>query len=321
MFNILVSDNLAVEGLDLLKTADDVEFTVRTSLSEHQLLAEMPGRDALIVRSGTHVNRQVIEAGVNLKVIGRAGIGVDNIDIGTATERGVMVMNSPRAIAVATAEHTMALLLAASRQLIRAHVSLSRREWRRADFQGSQLQGKQLGIIGFGRIGRLVAERAQAFGIVVSAYDPFLTEDQAGGSGVELQALEPLLAQSDYVSLHAALTPESRCILNQQAFIKMKTGVIIINTSRGGFIDEPALAEALASGKVKAAALDVYTKEPPENSPLIGMNNVIHTPHLGAFTTEAQKDVATQIVSQVLDALRGDSFQNVINSELLSDYR
>ncbi|HET6444682.1 MAG TPA: hydroxyacid dehydrogenase [candidate division Zixibacteria bacterium] len=321
MFNILISDDLAVEGLDLLKTADDVEFAVRTSLSEQQLLAEMPGRDALIVRSGTHVNRQVIKAGANLKVIGRAGIGVDNIDIGTATERGVLVMNSPRAIAIATAEHTMALLLAASRQLVRAHASLGRKEWRRDDFQGSQLQGKRLGIIGFGRIGRLVAKRAQAFGLIVSAYDPFVTEDRAGGSGVELQALEPLLAQSDYISLHAAITPESKGIINQQAFIKMKTGVIIINTSRGGFIDEPALAEALASGKVKAAALDVYDREPPENSPLIGMNNVIHTPHLGASTAEAQKDVATEIVSQVLDALRGVSYQNVINTELLSDYR
>ncbi len=320
MFKILITDALAEEGLDLLRRAQDVEFRHWSRFSKQELLTAIQRYEALIVRSGTTVGRDVIESAGRLKVIGRAGVGVDNIDIEAATEHGVLVMNAPDSIAIATAEHTMALILAASRQLIPAHSSLLDGEWSRSSFRGQQLHGKRLGIIGLGRIGRSVAERAIAFGMQVTAYDPFVSSREAGDIGVQKQELNLLLSQSDYISVHAAKTSQTMNIIDRRAFDMMKQGVIVVNAARGALVDESALIEALNSGKVKAAALDVYAIEPPTGNPLIGMPNVIHTPHLGASTLEAQRNVAVEIVTQVLDALRGDAYRNVINSEAMPSY-
>ncbi len=313
MYRILISDKLGEAGLERLDQASDVSYDLKTGLSKEELLAIIPEYDALIVRSGTRVDEDVIAAGECLKVIGRAGMGVDNIDVHAATMRGVIVMNTPAANSVATAEQAMALMLALSRHTATAHASVKEGEWRRSEFVGVQLYGKTLGIIGFGRIGRLVAERAQAFGMEIIAYDPFVSEEVAREMGITLVDLDDLLAHSDYITLHTAATPETEKMINAEAIAKMKDGVRLVNTARGKLIDEQALAEALKNGKVLAAAVDVYSSEPPLDNPLIDLPNVLHTPHLGASTVEAQRDVATQIADQVLDALRGADFRNAVN--------
>lgn len=320
MFRILVSDKLAKAGLDLLEQANDVEFEQETNLSKEELITAVRSQNALIIRSSTLVDRDVIESGTRLTVVGRAGNGVDNIDIEAATEHGVLVMNSPGANTIATAEHTMALLLAVSRNIIPAHISLRDGEWRRADFQGIQLHGKQLGIIGLGRIGRRVAERAIGFGMRVGAYDPYVSRKVVDEINVELLDLNDLLARSDFLTIHAIKTPETTNIIDRKAISRMKQGVVLVNAARGGLVDEGALSEALASGKVRAAAFDVFSSEPPQDNPLVGLPNVLHTPHLGASTLEAQRDVAIQIVGQVLDALRGIDYRNVVNVDVLGGF-
>jgi D-3-phosphoglycerate dehydrogenase len=312
-YRILITDKLGEIGLELLDSADDVSYEQKINLATETLMKEIGHYDALIVRSGTKVDKKLIKAGTRLKVIGRAGIGVDNVDVEAATERGILVMNTPQANSVATAEHTMALILAIGRQLPAAHASLLAGEWRRADFVGRQLYRKTLGIIGFGRIGRLVAGRALSFGMEVIAYDPFVSEKIARELGVILVDLDDLLENADFITLHTLLTTETRGIIDAANISKMKDGVVLINSARGALVDEQALEQALRSGKVKAAALDVFSNEPPINNPLIGMDNVIHTPHLAASTFEAQRDVASQIVAQVIDALRGTDFRNAIN--------
>jgi D-3-phosphoglycerate dehydrogenase / 2-oxoglutarate reductase len=313
MFKILISDKLGQAGLDRLAEMADVTYEMKLGLSQEELCAILPGYDALIVRSGTQVNADVLAAGTNLVVVGRAGIGVDNVDIAAATRRGIMVMNTPDANSIATAEQTMALMLAISRHTAVGHESLKQREWRRSEFVGTQLYGKTLGIIGFGRIGRLVAERAKAFGMDILAYDPYISEEVGRETGVLLVDLEDLLAEADYITLHTALLPETTKIINTTTLKAMKDGVVLINCARGKLIDEAALYDALQSGKVRAAALDVYSSEPPLDNPLIGLPNVLHTPHLGASSIEAQREVAIQIVEQVVDALRGSDFRNTIN--------
>ncbi|MDX1662176.1 MAG: phosphoglycerate dehydrogenase [Candidatus Promineifilaceae bacterium] len=313
MYKILISDKLGEAGLQRLDETTDAAYDVKTDLTREELLEVIPEYEALIVRSGTKVDAELLEAAERLRVIGRAGIGVDNIDIRAATMQGIIVMNTPQANAIATAEQTMALMLALSRHTHLAHASLHAGEWRRSEFVGVQLYRKTLGIIGFGRIGRLVARRGQAFGMEVVAYDPFVSEEVGRELGVLLVDLDDLLAQSDYISLHTASTPETEKMINAKTIAQMKEGVRLINAARGKLIDENALAAALDSGKIAAAALDVYSVEPPLDNPLLGRPNVLHTPHLGASTREAQRDVATQIVDQVLDALRGRDFRNAIN--------
>lgn len=314
MFRILVSDKLGEDGLARLDQTPDAAYDVKTGLSKAELLAVIPEYDALIVRSETKVDADVLAAGQKLKVVGRAGIGVDNIDVRAATMRGVIVMNTPQANSIATAEQTVALMLAASRHLVQSHNSLKAGEWQRSKFLGIQLYRKVLGVIGFGRIGRLVAQRAQGFGMDVLAYDPHVSEEIGRELGVTLVDLEDLLAQSDFITLHTVFLPETEKMINAAAISQMKDGVIIINAARGKLIDEAALAAALQQGKVRAAGLDVYSQEPPPaDHPLIGLPNVVHTPHLAASTVEAQRDVATQIVDQVLDALRGTDFRNAVN--------
>jgi D-3-phosphoglycerate dehydrogenase len=314
MFRVLVSDKLGTAGLEMLEKAADADYDMKTGLSKEELLAIMPEYDGLIIRSGTQADADVLAAGKKLKVVGRAGIGVDNIDIPAATAQGIVVMNTPGSNSVATAEQTMTLMLAVSRHTVPAHNSLAAGEWNRAQFTGVELHGKVLGIVGFGRIGRLVAERAKAFGMTVLAHDPFVKAEDAAKLGVSLVSLDRVFSQADYLTLHTAVTPQTTKMINRPALKKMKKGVIIINVARGKLIDEAALAEALQEGHVKAAALDVYTSEPPAaNNPLIGLPNVLHTPHLGASTVEAQRNVATQIVSQVLDCLRGVETRNAVN--------
>jgi D-3-phosphoglycerate dehydrogenase / 2-oxoglutarate reductase len=313
MYHILISDKLGEAGLQRLDAATGISYDVKTNLTKEELLTIIPDYDALIIRSGTQVDADVIAAGENLKVIGRAGIGVDNVDLRAATMAGIIVMNTPHANSIATAEQTMALMLALSRHTVQAHASLRQGEWRRSDFVGVQLYGKTLGIIGIGRIGQLVARRAQAFGIEIVAFDPFVSEAVALEIGVTLVDLDDLLAQADYITLHASATAETQGMINATTLAQMKNGVRIVNVARGKLIDEPALADALQSGKVAGAALDVYGKEPPEGNPLIGLPNVVHTPHLGASTVEAQHDVATEIVDQVLNALRGEGVGNAVN--------
>ncbi len=309
MFNILVSDKLGAAGLDLLEAADDVIYEMRPGLSKDELVAIMPNYDALIIRSGTQVDADVIAAGTKLKFVGRAGIGVDNIDLAAAKANGVVAMNTPGSNSVATAEQTMTLMLAVSRHTVAANNSLAASEWQRSQFAGVELFGKVLGIVGFGRIGHLVAERAQAFGMEVVEYDPYVQDADA-----HLVTLDELYAQADYITLHTAVTPETTNMINSAAIEKMKNGVIIINVARGKLVNEADLAAAIRSGKVKAAALDVFTSEPPTaDNPLINLPNVLHTPHLGASTAEAQLNVGIQVVNQVLDALRGVEIRNAVN--------
>ena len=314
MYKILISDKLGQVGLDRLDEMSDVSYDMITGMSKEELLTTIPGYDALIIRSGTKADADVLAAGTDLKVVGRAGMGIDNIDVKAATTRGIIVTNTPGANSIATAEQTMALMLAASRHTAPAHASLVAGEWQRSKFTGVQLYRKVLGIVGFGRIGRLVAKRAQAFGMEVMAYDPYVSEEIGRDLGVTLVDLEDLWAQADYITLHTALLPETERMINAETLSQMKDGVVFINAARGKLVDEQALAAALQSGKVKAAGLDVFSSEPPTaDNPLIGLPNVVHTPHVAASTVEAQRDVAMQVVDQVMDALRGTDFRNAVN--------
>lgn len=314
MYRILISDKLGADGLATLDQYRDVRYDHKPGLSKEELLAIIGEYDGLIVRSGTKVTADVLKAGAKLKVVGRAGMGVDNIDVPAATQRGIVVMNTPGANSVATAELAMGLMLAASRNIPQAHASLSAGEWRRSEFSGQQLLGKTLGIVGFGRIGRLVAQRAKAFGMTILAYDPYVSEEVGRELGVTLVELEDLLHQSDYITLHTAFSPDSAHMINADSIAQMKDGAILINDARGKLVDEQALAEALQSGKLKAAGIDVYTTEPPAtDSPLISLPNVVHTPHLGASTIEAEREVGIQIVKQVVSVLRGEDFANAVN--------
>jgi D-3-phosphoglycerate dehydrogenase len=314
MFRILISDKLGEAGLSMLDKAADASYDVKTGLKKEELLAVIPEYEGLIIRSGTQVDADVLAAAGKLKVVGRAGIGVDNVDVAAATKQGVIVMNTPGSNSVATAEQTMALMLAVTRHTVAAHNSLAVGEWNRAQFTGTELYGKVLGIVGFGRIGRLVAERAKAFGMTVLAHDPFVKAEEGAKLGVSLVDLDRVFSQADYLTLHTAVTPQTTKMINCPSMKRMKKGVIIINVARGQLIDEAALAEALRDGHVKAAALDVYASEPPAaGHPLLGLPNVLHTPHLGASTVEAQSNVSTQIVGQVLDFLRGVETRNAVN--------
>lgn len=314
MYRILVSDKLGQDGIDRLEQETDSSFDVITGLPKDKLIETIAKYDAIIIRSGTQVDAEVLAAGRNLKVVGRAGIGVDNVDVSAASKQGVIVMNTPQANSVATAEHTFTSLLALCRHTAPAHASLLAGKWERSNYTGIQLYRKTLGLIGFGRIARLVAHRARGFDMNVVAYDPYVSAEVGQEAGVKLVDLEELLGMADMISLHTSMSAETENMINAKALAQCKDGVYLVNPSRGKLIDEAALAAALNSGKVAGAAIDVYRSEPPEaDHPLIGLPNVLHTPHLGASTREAQRDVALQIVEQVLDALHGRDFRNSVN--------
>jgi len=318
MYHILVPDNLDKAGLRLLEAAEGITVQAAAKMSRDEVLAAIPNADALIIRSATKVDRAMLDAAPKLKLIGRAGVGVDNVDLTAATERGIIVMNAPDGNTVATAELTLGLMLALARHIPAADGSLKAGQWERKAYLGIELRGKTLGLIGFGRVGRAVAKRAAAFEMTIIAYDPYVSQEIATPYGVQMVALDELYARADFISLHALVTQENYHMINAESIAKMKNGVRIINDSRGALIDEQALADAIRSGKVAGAALDVYEEEPPKpDNPLIGLPGVIHTPHLGASTLEAQDEVAVQIAQQTLDALFKGEYRNVVNPDVL----
>jgi D-3-phosphoglycerate dehydrogenase len=315
-FRILVSDPLSEDGLARLAAAVDVVVAaprIEGSMNRAALLAALPDCDALIVRSGTRVDAEALEAGRRLRVVGRAGVGLDNIDVEAATRRGVLVMNTPGANATATAEHTWALLLALCRRVPAADASVRARAWDRARFTGVQLHGRTIGIIGLGRVGRIVARQARGFGMEVLACDPYLSADAAAELQVELVDLDRLFAEADVITLHTSLTDETRALVDAARLASMKPGGLLVNCARGGLVDEAAVAAALDEGRLAGAAFDVFAVEPPAGSPLLGREDVVLTPHLGASTIEAQRDVSVQIVDQVLAALRDEEYRNAVN--------
>ncbi len=313
-YNILITDNLSTVALEQLESAQDAGYELIPRPGADKLKEIISAYDALIIRSSVQVDADLLEHSNRLKVIGRAGVGLDNVDIDAASMRGVIVMNTPGANTIATAEHAMAMLLAVARRIPQADASIRAREWKRSRFIGVQLYRKTLGIVGLGRVGGQVARRAQAFGMEILAYDPYISDEVARELKVKLVDLDELLARSDFVSLHVALTPETEGMFTAETIGQMKAGVRLVNCARGALLDETALTEALQSGHVAAAALDVYATEPlPADSPLRGMANVVLTPHIAASTVEAQRDVGTQIVDQVLAALRNEDFRNAVN--------
>ncbi|MCC7359552.1 MAG: phosphoglycerate dehydrogenase [Anaerolineales bacterium] len=313
MYRILIADEILPEGSDLLRAAPDAEVD-DLRLTRAELLDRISAYDAVITRSGTPMDAELIARGPRLKVLGRAGLSLDNVDLAAATDHGLMVTHTPEAYSLSAAEHTLALLLALCRQIPAADASLRRGEWTREQFTGAQLHGKTLGLVGLGRVGRLVAARAQAFGMAVLAYDPYTTDETAvRRRGVTLAPLDELLAQADFVSLHAELTPETRHLLGAAELARLKPGARLINCARGELVDEAALAEALRAGRLAGAALDVFAHEPPAGDWLRGLPNVVVTPHLGASTRETQREASAQIARQVLGALRGTDYTNVVN--------
>jgi D-3-phosphoglycerate dehydrogenase len=313
LLKIFVADDVSDSGLQPLRAAG---FTVekRTGLAADVLGEALTDYDGLVVRSETKVTAELMDQAPRLRVVGRAGVGVDNIDVAAATARGIVVMNAPDGNTITTAEHTVALLIALARNVPQANSSLKSGKWERKHFIGVELQGKTLGIVGLGRIGRVVASRARAFGMSLVAYDPFMSPDQARDLEIELAPLDDVFARADFLTVHTPLTDETRGIVGREAFTKMKRGVRVINCARGGLVDEEALYEAIKSGIVAGAALDVFTTEPPAaNHPLLSLEEVIATPHLGASTTEAQEGVAFTVAEQMRDYLLTGALRGAVN--------
>ncbi len=319
-FRVLVSDPISEQGLASLLEAEEVTVDIRTDLTPDTLLQVIGNYDALLVRSQTKVTAEVIQAGVNLRAIGRAGVGVDNIDVTAATQRGVIVINAPDGNTISTCEHTFAMLLSLARKIPQAHGRLKAGDWDRKSFVGVELNGKTLGILGFGRIGSEVAKRALAFNMRVLAYDPFLTRERAEKLGVIMSSIEEIVEGADFITVHTPLIKETKHLLSSEQFARMKPGVRVLNCARGGIIDEAALVEAVQSGKVAGAALDVFEVEPATlANRLVQLDEVIITPHLGASTEEAQINVAIDVGRELLHILRDQPFKNAVNLPSLSD--
>jgi D-3-phosphoglycerate dehydrogenase / 2-oxoglutarate reductase len=319
MHRVLVSDKLSAQGMDILRAAPDIEVDEAVGLKPPELAAKIPPYHALIVRSGSTVTAEVIAASANLRVIGRAGIGVDNIDVEAATKKGIVVMNTPGGNNVTTAEHAISMMLALARSIPQATASMKSGKWEKGRFTGSEVFNKTLGVVGIGNIGSLVADRALGLKMRVIAYDPFISQEAAQRLGVELVSLDELYARSDFITVHTPLMPETRGLVGKDAFAKMKKGVRIINCARGGIVDEEVLAAAIASGKVAGAALDVFSKEPPPpEHPLLKLDHVICTPHLGAATDEAQVNVSIAIAQQVVNYLTRGVIQDAVNVPSIS---
>jgi D-3-phosphoglycerate dehydrogenase / 2-oxoglutarate reductase len=313
-FRVLVTDTLAESGLDILRSAKDVDLDYRPGLKGADLLRAVAESDALITRSGTAVTKELVGSGKRLRVIGRAGVGLDNVDVDACTERGILVINAPTANTMSATEHTMAMLLSLCRNIPEAHASVKRGEWVRSKFMGIELNGKTLGVIGLGRIGTRVTTRARAFGMRVVAYDPYISPAVFERVNAEQVPLDKLLAEADVITVHTPLTDETRGMLGAGEIARMKDGVIALNIARGGIWEERALADALNSAKVAGAAIDVYESEPPgKEHPLVSAKNAILSPHIGANTIEAQDRVAVQTSEMVVEALRGSIFVSAVN--------
>lgn len=310
---IFVSDDVSTHGLEPLRAAG-FEVEKRTGLAQEELREAIKSCDGLIVRSETRVTAELMDGASRLRVIGRAGVGVDNIDVPAATARGLVVMNAPDGNTMTTAEHTLALLMSMARRIPQAAASLKAGRWERKRFIGVELQGKTLGIVGLGRIGRVVASRARAFGMNIVAFDPFIQPEQARDLEVETVTLDEVLERADFLTIHTPLTNETRGLIGHEAFARMKPGVRIINCARGGLVDERALLEAIKEGKVAGAALDVFEEEPPPlDHPLLAREEVVATPHLGASTTEAQEGVAFTVAEQMRDFLLTGALRGAVN--------
>ena len=311
---VLVSDKLAKEGIEILEAASGLKVNVQTDLTPEQLKKEIKKYDAIIIRSATKLTGDILKEADHLKFIGRAGVGLDNVDLKTATEKGIVAMNTPAGNTTSTAEHTMSMIMALSRNIPQACASMKAGRWDRSKFSGVEVYGKKLGVIGLGRIGSTVAKFAQAFGMHILAFDPFLSKEAAEQKGVQAVELDQLFREADYITLHIPKSEDTKNLISEKQFKMMKDGVRIVNCARGGIIDEAALAKALESGKVAGCALDVFEKEPLDpSSPLLKFDNCILTPHLGASTSEAQINVAIEIAETIRNALTGKGIMNAAN--------
>jgi D-3-phosphoglycerate dehydrogenase len=312
MPKVLISDSLSPRALDVFKEAG-IEVDVKIDLKEADLIAIIGDYEGIAIRSATKVTAKVLDAATKLKVVGRAGIGVDNVDLPAATAHGVVVMNTPFGNTTATAEHAIALMMAVARQLGSANSTTHAGKWLKNKYMGVEVTGKTLGIIGCGNIGSIVADRAQGLKMRVIAYDPFLDLERARGLGVEKVDLDELLSQADFITLHTPMTPQTKYILNKETLAKTKKGVRIVNCARGGLIQEADLKAAIESGHVAGAALDVLEVEPGKENALFGMEEIVATPHLGASTHEAQENVALQVAEQIADYLNSGTIVNAVN--------
>ncbi|CRK58880.1 D-3-phosphoglycerate dehydrogenase [Alloactinosynnema sp. L-07] len=308
---VLIAEKLAPSVLDVF--GDEIEVRHVDGTDRPALLAAVADADALLVRSATQVDAEVLKASDKLKVVARAGVGLDNVEVPAATDRGVLVVNAPTSNIVSAAEHAVALLLAVARQVPDAHATLQQGEWKRSKFSGVELNGKVVGVVGLGKIGQLFAQRLAAFGTTLIAYDPYASPARAAQLGIELTTLDDLLSRADVISVHLPKTPETKGLLNAAALARTKKGVIIINAARGGLIDEQALADAVTSGQVGGAGVDVFSTEPTTESPLFGVPGIVVTPHLGASTSEAQDRAGTDVARSVLLALRGEFVPDAVN--------
>ncbi|MFC5732622.1 phosphoglycerate dehydrogenase [Cytobacillus gottheilii] len=315
MYTVLVSDAINAEGLKPLLDMPNLAIIQKKSDDPSVRLESI---DALLVRSATKVTEQLLDQMPKLKIIGRAGVGVDNIDVPAATKKGIVVVNAPDGNTISTAEHTFAMMASLMRRIPQAYVSVKNTEWKRSTFVGTELHGKTLGIVGLGRIGAELAKRAKAFGMTITVFDPFLTKERAAKIGVESASLEQLLQSSDIITVHTPLTPETKGLINSKSLSLTKKGVYFLNCARGGIIDEHALADYIGSGHVAGAALDVFELEPPGEHPLLKFDQVIATPHLGASTKEAQLNVATQVAKEVRLFLEDMPVSNSINLPAIS---
>ncbi len=315
---VLISDPLSNKGIEILGRVKGLKVEIKTGLSPEELKRIIPEYDAIIIRSETKMKAEIIEAGDRLKVIGRAGIGVDNVDLAAATKKGVVVMNTPQENAIAAAEHTIALMFSIARKIPQATASMKAGKWEKKKFMGVELYSKTLGVVGIGVIGTHVVDRARGLKMKVLGYDPYLIREVAEKKGFELVSLDELYARSDFITVHTPLTEETRGIINREAIRKMKDGVILINCARGGIINEKDLYDAIKEGKVAGAALDVFEKEPAMGNPLLELEEVVHTPHLGASTGEAQENVAIAIARQVADYLTLGEARNAVNIPAVS---
>lgn len=309
---VLISDSISSTCIDILRK-DGLEVDIRTGLKPEELKAIIGEYHGLVIRSATKVTADILEAASNLKVVGRAGSGLDNVDKVAASKKGIVVMNTPGGNTVTTAEHAIALMFSIARKTPQANASMAAGKWEKKKFMGVELYHKTLGVIGLGNIGSEVARRAQCIGMNVIAYDPFLSEDKAKSMGVRKEAIAEVMKKADFITIHTPLTAETKSLINAETIKTMKDGVYIINCARGGIVNEKDLLEALNSGKVAGAALDVFEKEPPENNPLVGHEKVVCTPHLGASTEEAQVNVAVAVAEQIADYLVRNTIRNAIN--------
>ena len=312
-YKVLVSDNISPEGKAILDGAKGIEADVRAKVPADELKAIIKNYDGLVIRSATKVTAEVISLAENLRVVGRAGTGVDNVDLPAASKKGIVVMNTPGGNTLSAAEHTLSMIFALSRHLPQATASIKAGKWEKDRFMGTEISDRTLGIIGLGNIGAVVAHHAESLGMKVIGYDPYLSPEGAAKKKVELVSLDDLFARSDFITLHTPLTASTRNLLNASALAKMKKGVRIINCARGGIIDEGALYEAIVSGKVAGAALDVFEKEPPGKNSLLELDQVICTPHLGASTTQAQVKVSIAIAEQMVDYLLHGTARHAVN--------